>query len=92
VYLAALLPAERASASVPPGGREGETPANAVAEAAMLALRTSRGIPATLLDDGEIGRGLVWALGAELVEHTHERLILTRRGRLLSNEVFARLL
>jgi oxygen-independent coproporphyrinogen-3 oxidase len=51
-------------------------------EGLQLALRTAEGVPA-------------WALDAEglddLVERRDEHLVLTRRGRLLANEVAVRL-
>jgi oxygen-independent coproporphyrinogen-3 oxidase len=56
-------------------------------ERVILSLRTSRGIPATTRHPA-----IDWARANQLVEQRNSRLQLTRRGRLLSNEVFSRLL
>ena len=94
-YLAALLPAT-GRAALPPGGAEAATPGGG--EGAMLALRTSTGLPAEAVDAAEepagsrVGDGLRWALDHALVEKVDDRVVLTRRGRLLSNEVFGRLI
>jgi oxygen-independent coproporphyrinogen-3 oxidase len=53
-------------------------------EALQLALRTRRGVPSDALPAGEVGAG--GRLGG-LVEITGDRAVLTRRGRLLANEV-----
>ena len=45
-----------------------------------------------MLDDPRLGDALRWAAGGGLLAELGDRLVLTRRGRLLSNEVFARLL
>jgi len=91
-YLAALLPADGSASRLPPGGQESIEPRTARAEAAILALRLARGIDAPALDDPDIGPGLAWALRVALVRRTESRLVLTPRGRMLSNEVFLRLL
>jgi hypothetical protein len=57
----------------------------------MLALRTRTGIALTVLDQDELGGPLLWALENRLLERHGEALVLSRRGRLLSNELFARL-
>jgi oxygen-independent coproporphyrinogen-3 oxidase len=88
-YLAALLPPDGAAPTLPPGGA---APAGAHREGAMLALRTSDGLPRSTADDVGIGEALRWALDRSLLADAGDRLALTRRGRLLSNEVFARLL
>lgn len=88
-YLGALLPPDGAPAVLPPGGMESAAPG--AGEAAMLALRTSDGLPAAAMDRAPTGDGLRWALAAGLVELAADRVVLTRRGRLLSNEVFARI-
>ena len=44
------------------------------------------------MDVPDLGPGLTWAFDAGLLAHVDHRLVLTSRGRLLSNEVFARLL
>jgi oxygen-independent coproporphyrinogen-3 oxidase len=73
---------------LPPGGAETVDDRGAEAERLILGLR---------LDDGVIPRptrppGLTWGLETGLLEPAGDRLRLTRRGRLLSNEVFTRLL
>jgi putative oxygen-independent coproporphyrinogen III oxidase len=88
-YLAALLPDDGSPSSLPPGGREPE--GAATGESAMLALRTSDGLPPGTIDDPELGVALRWASDNALLADAGDRLVLTRRGRLLSNEVFARL-
>ena len=96
-YLAALLPSDGSEPALPPGGfdREGAHPpgggGQAPAEPAMLALRTSDGLPRRALLDPDLGTTLRWAIDGGLLAESAERLVLTRRGRLLSNEVFARL-
>ena len=88
-YLAALRPIDGSTAVLPPGGMD---PADAgPGESALLALRTSRGLPRPALEDPALGNALRWALDGGLVAESGERLALTIRGRLLSNEVFARL-
>ena len=62
-------------------------------KSAILALRTSGGLPVAALDRPALGPALAWALDARLLEVTAEdRLVLTLSGRLLSNELFVRLL
>jgi oxygen-independent coproporphyrinogen-3 oxidase len=51
-------------------------------EALELSLRTSHGVPRGTLDAGFLG---------DLVEEVGERIVLTRKGRLLANEVSLRL-
>ena len=51
-------------------------------EGLQLALRTTEGVPVAALDGGEL---------ADLVERHGDRWVLTRRGRLLANEVAVRL-
>ncbi len=91
-YLAALLPGEGSAAHLPPGGTECIDPRTAHAEAAILALRLATGMEVSAMDDPDLGPGLTWAFDAGLLAHVDHRLVLTSRGRLLSNEVFARLL
>jgi oxygen-independent coproporphyrinogen-3 oxidase len=59
-----------------------DAPAREV-ERLQLALRTRSGVPAAALD--------VDALPAGLVEHVDDRVVLTRNGRLLANEVLVHL-
>jgi len=72
---------------LPPGDASVIDGPTAQAESMVLALRTSRGIPAATRHPV-----LEWARANGLLEANGERLRLTRRGRLLSNEVFSRLL
>ena len=93
-YVAALLPADGAPPQLPPGGQDSiAADARATeAEAAILALRMRTGIPASALDRPSLGPALAWALDTRLLERTAEhRLALTLSGRLLSNELFVRL-
>ena len=90
-YLAALQPPDGTVPQLPPGGAEPEDAAGREAEAAMLGLRTSTGLSAAALERPSLRPGLAWAMGAKLLERRLDRLVLTRAGRLLSNEVFVRL-
>ena len=92
-YLAALLPDDGSQPKLPPGAFVDDQDGRARrGEDAMLALRTSAGLPRRSLEDPAIGEPLRWALDGGLIAAFEERLVLTRRGRLLSNEVFARLI
>ena len=82
-----LSPLSQLASELPPGGGETVAMDVAKAEAVILALRTSKGIPASTR-----GSALDWARANGLLELAGDRLRLTMRGRLLSNEVFARLL
>jgi oxygen-independent coproporphyrinogen III oxidase len=73
--------------TVPPTETFTSDAASADAERLILALRTARGIAASTRHPQ-----IDWARGNGLLEVIGERLRLTRRGRLLSNELFARLL
>ncbi len=91
-YLASLLPLDGSEARLPPGGVELDDVARSQGQAAILALRTSSGVPVSDLDDPTIGSALHWALGVDLLQRTAEdRLVLTRRGRMLADELFIRL-
>ena len=95
-YFAALTPATGTAGTLPPGGGEPVEGAVAVFESAMLALRTADGVTAANIGasawNGLTDR-LAGSIAAGLVEPAGDgRLSLTLRGRLLSNEVFARLL
>jgi oxygen-independent coproporphyrinogen-3 oxidase len=67
----------------PEGGREVLTPAQREFEALSLSLRTPRGVPWRALERPEELEGLVARAGG--------RAVLTVRGRLLANEVGARI-
>jgi putative oxygen-independent coproporphyrinogen III oxidase len=85
-YLAALM-----DGRLPPGGAEEADEAAATAERAMLRLRTAAGMawPA----DGAAGETFRLGLAEGLLEVADDRALrLTLAGRLLSNEVFARLM
>jgi putative oxygen-independent coproporphyrinogen III oxidase len=91
-YITALAPADGTAPTLPPSGRQPEDPTGRAGEAAILALRTSSGLPAAYLDDPAIGAALRWAIGTRLLEQAPtDRLVLTLRGRLLANELFFRL-
>jgi len=94
-YLAALTPPGGGRPKLPPGGRERVVGADAQAESAILALRTSDG----LRDVSGERSAVEWAedrlrepIAAGLVKRNDGRFVLTPRGRLLSSEVFAVLL
>ena len=89
-WLAALDPPSGASPLLPPGGSEPVDATGAAAEALFLGLRLARGIPSAAAVDRIDAFG--WATEHGLVEETpNGRVRLTLRGRLLSNELFARL-
>jgi oxygen-independent coproporphyrinogen-3 oxidase len=90
-YLAALAPAD-ASPVLPPGGSETIDAATAAAESIILALRTDLGVALAAADEPPLRDTVDWALDAGLLLRTAaDRIVLTARGRLLSNELFARL-
>jgi putative oxygen-independent coproporphyrinogen III oxidase len=94
-YQAALLPPNGSRPMLPPGGLERVAGADAQAETAILALRTSDGLRADSGDQSTAAwpdARLRLPLAAGLVERIDGAFILTARGRLLSNEVFAALL
>jgi oxygen-independent coproporphyrinogen-3 oxidase len=92
-YLAALTPASAGTVpSLPPGGSEAIDADAAAAEAVVLGLRTARGLPRSAATEPPLADSFGWALAAELVTIDEaDRIVLTTRGRLLSNELFARL-
>jgi coproporphyrinogen III oxidase-like Fe-S oxidoreductase len=91
-YLAALTPSDGGTPGLPPGGSEAIDPDTATAEAIILGLRTDRGVPFEMAGRPPLDGTFGWALAADLVAVTDDdRIVLTTRGRLLSNEVFARL-
>jgi putative oxygen-independent coproporphyrinogen III oxidase len=90
-YLAALAPVGGQAPQLPPGGSEAVDAAMAASEQAILGLRTARGISSAEATRPPLGEVLPWALGAGLLEAADDRYALTLRGRLLSNELFARL-
>jgi oxygen-independent coproporphyrinogen-3 oxidase len=93
-WAAALAPAPGTgrAPSLPPGGSERIGPDSARAEAVMLALRTAGGVAASAAGEPPLAGAYGWAVENGLLESTPaDRLVLTTRGRLLSNELFARL-
>ena len=62
------------------------------AAAAILALRLTQGLDSGARIDPGLAEGLAWGLSNGLLAERGGRIMLTPRGRLLSNEVFARLL
>ncbi|HEU6439021.1 MAG TPA: coproporphyrinogen-III oxidase family protein [Terriglobales bacterium] len=101
-YIAALLPHAGASAApsatpsaAPPGGAESLTPDIARAEQVILALRLDRGVDEATASRPPLAAVREWAEAAGLLERTQIdgewRVRLTTRGRLLSNELFSRL-
>jgi oxygen-independent coproporphyrinogen-3 oxidase len=91
-YLAALDPADGSAPTLPPGGTESLDAETAAAEKVILGLRLDTGVPFAATQESPLADAFGWALGAELVDITpDDRVVLTTRGRLLSNELFARL-
>jgi oxygen-independent coproporphyrinogen-3 oxidase len=91
-YVEALRPSGAARPRFPPGGSETLGRTTASAEAVVLALRTDLGIPATLARDEGYAEAFAWADTNGLLERAaDERIVLTTRGRLLSNELFMRI-
>jgi oxygen-independent coproporphyrinogen-3 oxidase len=86
-YIAALQ-----AGGLPPGGSEEIDAPTALAERAILGLRLSEGIDAQLAAEPALARSLEWARSQGLAEDADGRTRLTQQGRLLANEVFARLL
>ncbi len=91
-YIAALVPLDGEPARLPLGGSETVTGEAAASERVILALRTSRGVSRTETSRPPLADHFEWAKGAGLLEVTaDDRVVLTTRGRLLSNELFSRL-
>ncbi|MBA3851554.1 MAG: radical SAM family heme chaperone HemW [Chloroflexi bacterium] len=91
-YLAALLARDGSQAELPPGGRETLDGATARAEGVILGLRMTSGVDEALISDPLLAPGLAWGLQARLLERGSARIRLSESGRLLSNEIFLRLL
>ena len=93
-YLEALTPSPGGGSEprLPPGGADPLDPAGAAAETTILALRTDRGLPRAAAAVPPLAAVYAWAVEAGLVVVDRaERIVLTTRGRLLSNELFRRL-
>jgi putative oxygen-independent coproporphyrinogen III oxidase len=77
---------------LPPGGSETVDTATAEAERAILRLRTAAGLDESMVSPA-MRSAIAWGLAHELVERDANGCNrLTVRGRLLANELFARLL
>jgi putative oxygen-independent coproporphyrinogen III oxidase len=89
LYVAAL---SGATPSLPPGGVDVLDDATAVAESVILGLRLDTGVPLPTAHEPPLADAFGWALAAGLLTVTaKDRVVLTTRGRLLSNELFSRL-
>jgi oxygen-independent coproporphyrinogen-3 oxidase len=92
-YMAALSPADGSAARLPPGGSETTDARTAAAERAILRLRTRDGLPSEMASLPGFRSALAWGRASGLLEPAdHDGVRLTRRGRLLANELFVRLL
>lgn len=93
-YVSALRPGVGGVASLPPGGESPPLDGDAAAaEAIILGLRLDSGVPLVAFLEPPYDATLEWADAAGLVEQTPDgRVRLTTNGRLLSNELFARLI
>jgi oxygen-independent coproporphyrinogen-3 oxidase len=91
-YLAALLPPGGSSPRLPPGAFEWLDSAGVPAERAILGLRLAEGIAPELAGDPAVAPAVGWGRRQGLLEGRPDgRVRLTPRGRLLGNEVFARI-
>jgi oxygen-independent coproporphyrinogen-3 oxidase len=87
-YLAALD-----QGALPPGGADEVDTPTAEIEQAMLRLRTAAGLPGWLASAPALQSALAWGRANGLLETGEEGVRrLTLRGRLLSNELFVRVL
>ena len=86
-YVAALD-----AGDLPPGGSEEIDAETAAAEAVILGLRMDDGVALEAMEAPRFREPVAWAIASGLVMSTRDgRFVLTTRGRLLSNEVFTRL-
>ena len=91
-YVATLTPGDGREPSLPPGNAEAIDAATESVERVILGLRTDRGVPIEAAQQPPLDEQFGWALAAELLDVTEDdRIVLTTRGRLLSNELFSRL-
>ena len=91
-YLGALLPADGRPPALPPAGSERVDREAAERETAVLALRTRTGLALGASLDAPFTSALGWGLEQQLLEPAAgDRVALSLRGRLLSNELFARI-
>jgi putative oxygen-independent coproporphyrinogen III oxidase len=95
-YVASLDPAGGGESELPPGGSELIGEQTAAAERVILALRLDSGVPRDWALRPPLSGAAAWAESSGLTETFEQdgqaRLRLTLRGRLLSNELFERLL
>ena len=92
-YIAALTPPDGAAPRLPPGGAETLDAETAAVEALILGLRTDAGVASAAVVEPAHVEAFAWAEELELVTvDPDDRIRLTTRGRLLSNELFSRLL
>ncbi|HEY7701757.1 MAG TPA: coproporphyrinogen-III oxidase family protein [Candidatus Limnocylindrales bacterium] len=78
--------------SLPPGGIDALDGPSARIEELILGLRLDSGVPLATAHEPPLADVFGWALAAELLTVTpKDRVVLTTRGRLLSNELFSRL-
>lgn len=92
-YMAALAPGPDRPAALPPGGSEPIDAPTAAAEQWILGLRLADGIAPDATALAVLRERLRDPLAEGLLEHdARGALSLTLRGRILSNEVFARLI
>jgi oxygen-independent coproporphyrinogen-3 oxidase len=85
-------PGRPAGPRLPPGASETLDAETSRAERIILGLRLVEGVDATLASGPHARAALHWARRVGLVAVVGERTRLTRRGRLLADEVFMRLL
>lgn len=96
-YLAALAPPDGSPPQLPPGDHEDVDELMAEIETATLSLRLDTGLETRVAASGPLRPHLDWAFETGLLEPfvapdgRTPRVRLTTRGRLLSNELFARL-
>jgi putative oxygen-independent coproporphyrinogen III oxidase len=89
-YVAAL---GAGTPTLPPGGVDPVDESIAAAESVILGLRLDTGVPLDAAHEPPLADAFGWALAAELLTVTVDRrVVLTTRGRLLSNELFQRLI
>jgi oxygen-independent coproporphyrinogen-3 oxidase len=91
-YVAALTPTGAVAPRLPPGDSERVEPDLARAELVILGLRTDVGVPLASAWTAGFAGPLTWGLEQGLLLESEGTVTLTTRGRLLSNELFARLL
>lgn len=90
-YIAALAPADGSAPRLPPGVGETIHSATAAAERVMLGLRLDDGVPLRSAAEPPLADAYDWAVSSRLLAASGDRIVLTTRGRLLSNELFTRL-